>query len=244
MSAGTGCVAVINHRKGRYHLSMLMNTIRRMRRPRAVSVLAVALAALVLCASLALPAFGLSPSKLIAEALKESKKADKDATRADKDAKTSPVGTARLQDGAVTSTKIAAGAVGAAQLSPGAVGTADLANRAVTSATLAPGSVGQSQLAQGSVTIKDLSGTSVSTTVDVPTVLANTCATVEIPDSGAAITDFPLVSFPGPTNLPLQLSGTPVKVDIAGSVRVKLCNGTGADVSAVTGLDVVVVTLR
>jgi hypothetical protein len=260
------------------------------RRP-APPVIAVLIAATVLLASFALPAFGFSPTKLISEALstakkadKEAKKADKDAKSADNDAKSSIVGTSRLQDGAVTAGKIAAGAVGngqlaedsvgvndivagsvgsatlaggavtsanlaggavgSTQLAPGGVGSANLADGAVTSAKLGSGSVGGSQIVPRSVSLGDLSGTSTNTTFELPAVEANTCSTAEVSDAGAATSDFPMISFPGPTNLPLQLSATAIRVDIAGSVRVKFCNGTNVDAAAVTGVNIEVVTLR
>jgi hypothetical protein len=96
----------------------------------------------------------------------------------------------------------------------------------------------------GSISIADLSGTSANTTFSLPAVNANTCSTAEVPDAGAAITDFPMISFPGPTSLPLQLSATVLRVDTAGSVRVKFCNGTSVDDAGVTGVNIEVVTLR
>ena len=83
-----------------------------------------------------------------------------------------------------------------------------------------------------------------NTTFDLPPVEASTCSTAEVSDAGATITDFPMISFPGPTNLPLELSATVLRVDTAGSVRVKLCNGTGVGAAAVTGVNIQVVTLR
>jgi hypothetical protein len=211
--------------------SPFISVTRRARRRPAPLVIVVLLVATVLLASFALPAFGLSPTKLISEALSTAKKADKDAKTAekdaqsaDKDAKNSTVGTSRLQDGAVTADK--------------------LANGAVTSAKLASGSVGSTQIVRGSVSIDDLSGTSTNTTFDLPEVDPNTCSTAEVPDADAAITDFPMISFPGPTSLPLEVSATVLRVDIAGSVRVKFCNGTGVDAAAVTGVNIEVVTLR
>jgi hypothetical protein len=232
-------------------MSPFISVTRRARRRPAPPVIAVLVATTVLLASFALPAFGLSTTKLISEALSTAKKADKDAKKADKDArsadtdaKNSAVGTVRLQDGAVTSAKLAGGAVGSTQLATGSVASADLAAGAVTGDKLAPGSVGSSQIVPGSVSIVDLSGTSVNTSFDLPGVSANTCGTADVPDPGAAITDFPMISFPGPTNLPLALSATVLRVDTVGMVRVKFCNGTATDVAAVTGLNVEVVTLR
>jgi hypothetical protein len=146
----------------------------------------------------------------------------------------------------VTSGKLVSGAVGSSQLATGGVGSTDLADGAVTSAKLASGSVGSSQIVRGSVSIGDLSGTSTNTTFSLPAVDANSCITAEVSDPDAAITDFPMISFPGPTNLPLELSATVLRVDIAGSVRVKFCNGTGVDAGAVAvpGVNIEVVTLR
>jgi hypothetical protein len=259
-------------------MSSLVSFSRSVRRRSSPPVLAIALAALVLCGSVVGSAFGVSPAKLVSEALKEAKTAEKNATKAqasaksaekaaktaDADATTSAVGTARIQDGAVTSTKLAAGSVGPAQLAAGsvgpaqvaagavgpdqlaagAVGTAAIADGAVTGAKLTAGSVGSAQIAPGSVTIQHLSGTSESTTFSLPAVAGSTCSTAEISDPGAATTDFPMVSFPGPTNLPLQVSATPLKVDVAGSVRVKFCNGTATDAAVVSGVNVEVITLR
>jgi streptogramin lyase len=232
-------------------MSPFISVARRTRRRPAPPVFAVLLATTVLLASFALPAFGLSPTKLIAEALSTAKKADKDAKKADKDArsadadaKNSSVGTVRLQDGAVTAIKLAGGAVGSTQLATGGVASVDLANGAVTGAKLASGSVGSSQIVPGSVSIADLSGTNANTTFDLPAVGANTCSTADVSDPGATTTDFPMVSFPGPSTLPLQVSATVLRVDTAGSVRVKFCNGTGSDAAGVAGLNVEVVTLR
>jgi hypothetical protein len=265
-------------------MSPVISVARHATRRPAPPVLAVLLAATVLLASFAMPAFGLSPTKLISEALSTAKKADKEAKKADKDAKNSTVGTSRLQDGAVTVGKIAAGAVGNGQLADNSVGVNDivagsvgsgalasgavtseklasgavgstqlatggvtstnLAAEAVTSSKLASGSVGSSQIVPRSVSIEDLSGTNTDTTFELPEVDANTCGTAEVPDAGAAITDFPMISFPGPTNLPLQLSATALRVDIAGSVRVKFCNGTSVDAAAVPNVNIEVVTLR
>jgi hypothetical protein len=252
-------------------MSPFISVARRARRRPAPPVIAVLIAATVLLASFALPAFGFSPTKLISEALstakkadKEAKKADKDAKSADNDAKSSIVGTSRLQDGAVTASKIAAGAVGngqlagnsvgsnnivagsvgSAALAGGAVTSANLAEGAVTSAKLASGSVGGSQIAPRSVSLGDLSGTSTNTTFELPPVEANTCSTAEVSDAGAATSDFPMISFPGPTNLPLELSATALRVDIVGSVRVQFCNGTSVNAAAVTGVNIEVVTLR
>jgi hypothetical protein len=232
-------------------MSPFISVTRRARRRPAPPVIAVLLATAVLLASFALPAFGLSTTKLISEALrtakkadKDAKKADKDAKNADRDAKNSAVGTVRLQDGAVTAGKLASGAVGSSQLASGGVASADLADGSVTGAKLASGSVGSSQIVPGSVSIHDLSGTSANTTFDLPAVSGNTCATAEVSDPGAAITDFPVVSFPGPTNLPFALSATVLRVDIAGSVRIKFCNGTSSGASGVTNVNIEVVTLR
>ncbi len=231
-------------------MSPFISVTRRVHRRPTPPVIAVLLATTVLLASFALPAFGLSTTKLISEALSTAKKADKDAKKADKDArsadtdaKNSSVGTVRLQDGAVTANKLATGAVGSTQLATGGVASADLADGAVTGPKLASGSVGGSQIVPGSVSIGDLSGTSVNTTFDLPAVDANTCSTAEVSDPGAAITDFPMISFPG-TNLPLELSATVLRVDTAGSVQVKFCNGTSVDAAAVTGVNTEVVTLR
>jgi streptogramin lyase len=232
-------------------MSPFISVARRARRRPAPPVIAVLLATTVLLASFALPAFGLSPTKLIAEALSTAKKADKDAKKADKDArsadtdaKNSSVGTVRLQDGAVTADKLAGGAVGSTQLATGGVASVDLANGAVTAAKLAAGSVGSSQIVPGSVSIDDLSGTSANTTFTLPAVGADTCSTAEVSDPGATTTDFPMVSFPGPSNLPLQVSATVLRVDAAGSVRVKFCNGTATNAGVVTNVNVEIVTLR
>jgi hypothetical protein len=242
-------------------MSPFISVRRGERRRPAAPVIAVLLATTVLLASFALPAFGLSPAKLLSRALSTAKKADKDAKKAEKDAKSananalnSTVGTTRLQNGAVTVEKIAAGAVGNGQLAgnavaagniiPGSIGSAALATGAVTGDKLAPGSVGNSQIVPASVSIADLSGANTNTTFDIPEVTANTCSTAEVADAAAATSDFPMISFPGPTNLPLQLSATVLRVDTAGSVRVKLCNGTGVDAAAVSGVNIEVVTLR
>jgi hypothetical protein len=225
-------------------MSPFISGTRRARRRPAAPIIAVLLAAAVLLASFAMPALGLSPTKLIAEALSTAKKADYVAKKADKDAKNSTVGTSRLRDGAVTADKIATGAVGHDQLANNSVGSATLAGGAVTSDKLATGSVGPSQIVPGSVSINDLSGTDTNTVFDLPAVDANTCSTAEVSDPDAAITDFPMISFPGPTNLPLDLSATVLRVDTPGSVRVKLCNGTSVDAAAVTGVNIEVVTLR
>jgi hypothetical protein len=275
-------------------MSPFISVTRHARRRPAPPAIAVLLATTLLVASFALPAFGLSPTKLVSEALSTAKKADKEAKKADKDAKNSTVGTSRLQDGAVTAGKIAAGAVGngqladnsvssgalasgavtndklasglvtsdkladgavtGAKLASGAVGSTqlatggvestNLAEGAVTSAKLASGSVGNSQIVPRSVSMGDLAGTSTTTAFDLPAVEANTCSTAEVSDAGAATTDFPMISFPGPTNLPLELSATVLRVDTAGSVRVKFCNGTSVDAAAVTGVNIEVVTLR
>jgi hypothetical protein len=232
-------------------MSPFISVTRRARHRPAPPVIAVLVATIVLLASFALPAFGLSTTKLISEALstakkadKDAKKADKDARSADRDAKNSSVGTVRLEDGAVTSAKLATGAVGSTQLATGGVASADIADSAVTGSKLASGSVGSSQIDPGSVSIRDLSGTSVNTTFDLPPVEASTCSTAEVSDTGAALSDFPMISFPGPINLPLQLSATVLRVDTVGMVRVKFCNGTGVDAAAVTGVNIEVVTLR
>jgi hypothetical protein len=285
-------------------MSPFISVTRHARRRPAPPVIAVLLATTLLVASFALPAFGLSPTKLVSEALSTAKKADKEAKKADKDAKNSTVGTSRLQDGAVTAGKIAAGAVGngqladnsvssaalasgavtndkladgavtgaklasglitsdkladgavtSAKLASGAVGSTqlttggvestNLADGAVTSDKLASGSVGNSQIVPRSVSMGDLAGTNTTTAFDLPAVDANTCSTAEVSDAGAATTDFPMISFPGPTNLPLELSATVLRVDTAGSVRVKFCNGTSVDAASVTGVNIEVVTLR
>lgn len=61
------------------------------------------------------------------------------------------VTTAKLRDGAVTSRKIAAGSVGTVRLSGGAVTSGKLRDGAVTSAKIAAGAVRARQLATGSV---------------------------------------------------------------------------------------------
>jgi hypothetical protein len=255
-------------------MSPFISVTRRVRRRPAPPIIAVLLATTVLLASFAVPAFGLSPTKLISQALSTAKRALVQAKKADRDANDSAVGTGRLQNGAVTADKLAVGAVGNAQLGDGSVGTnnliagsvgsATLADAAVTGSKLAGGAVGTSQLAtgsvasanlangavtsaklaSGSVSLANLSGTSTSTTFNLPAVSANTCSTAELPDAGAGVTDFPMVAFPGPVSLPLGLSATALRVDTAGSVRVKFCNGTSVDAAAVTGVNVEVVTLR
>jgi hypothetical protein len=44
-----------------------------------------------------------------------------------------------------------------------------------------------------------------TTTADIPAVGGQTCSTAEVSVPGASVDDFPMVSFPGPTNLPLQI---------------------------------------
>jgi hypothetical protein len=255
-------------------MSPFISVTRRARRRPAPPIIAVLLATTVLLASFVAPAFGLSPTRLISQALSTAKRAIAEAKTADKDAKNSAVGTGRLRNGAITADKLAAGAVGNTQLGDnsvgannliaGSVGSATLADGAVTGSKLAGGAVGTSQLAiasvasanlangavtsaklaSSSVSIANLSGTSTSTTFNLPAVTANTCSTAEVPDAGAGVADFPMISFPGPVNLPLGLSATALRVDVAGSVRVKFCNGTSVDASAVTGVNVEVITLR
>jgi hypothetical protein len=232
-------------------MSSLIGVLRSVRERLSVPLLAMMLAAVLLCGSLVGSAFGASPAKLISEALRDAKKADKDATKAQASAKTadvdatnSTVGAAHILDGAVTSTKLAAGAVGSGQLAAGAVGGGALADGAVTASKLAAGSVGSAQIAAGSVTIQHFSGTSENTTFSLPAIGANTCSTAEIADPGAAVTDFPMVSFPGPTNLPIEVSATPERVDTVGSVRVKFCNASTTSAAAVSGVNAEVITLR
>jgi hypothetical protein len=56
-----------------------------------------------------------------------------------------------VQDGAITSTKLAAGAVEEANIAAGAVGSPELANGAVNAAALASGAVTSGKIAAGAV---------------------------------------------------------------------------------------------
>jgi hypothetical protein len=66
------------------------------------------------------------------------------------------VNTAAIQDGAVTSPKLAAEAVNASKIEPGAVGNAKLAPGAVTNAKIASGAVNGASILDGSVGNHDL----------------------------------------------------------------------------------------
>jgi hypothetical protein len=193
------------------------DSVGRTSRKSAPVVLALLVSAVVILVGIAAPASGGSPNKVAAAALKDAKQALRRATKADHEARAashSTIGTSRLGNGAVTTSRIA----------PGAVNTSNLAN--------------------GSVSLAKLAGLDVTTTVDVPALSGQTCGTAEVSVPGASVGDFPMVSFPGPTNLPLQISATTLRFDVAGFLRVKFCNGTASDAAAVVGVNINVIALR
>jgi hypothetical protein len=185
-------------------------------RSSASMLLALVLSAVMLLVGFALPASGGSPNKVAAAALKDAKQALRRSAEADKEARSarhSIVGTSRLGKGAVTTSRIASGAVTA------------------------------TNLADGSVSLTKLAGLDLTTTVDVPSVDAQTCSTAEVSVPGATVEGFPLVSFPGPVNLPLEISATVLRFDTPGDLRVKFCNGTAVDAAAVVGVNIRVIAL-
>ena len=71
---------------------------------------------------------------------------------------------ANVPDGAITSSKLATGAVGAAQITDGAISSSKLATGAVTTAALAAGAVGTTQIATGAVDNARLANNSITVT--------------------------------------------------------------------------------
>ena len=85
------------------------------------------------------------------------------------------VGQKALQDGAVTTVKVAPAAIGSPQLAPGAVGSRELRAGAAGTAQLADGSVTGAKIADGTLDTRDFTRFSGRFRVNVPAVAANTC---------------------------------------------------------------------
>jgi hypothetical protein len=233
-------------------MSPFISVSRRHRRRPSPTALFVAVAASLLFAALAAPAFG-GPS-----VLSIAQRALKLATKANK-----PVGSRRLSDGAVTNKKLANRAVTAVKLAPGAIDSTNIGNSAVTgvkiaagavgnaniaagaigSANIANGAVGGIKIASGSVTLSHLAGTDHTGMYNIPSVLPRTCITEVVAVPGAQVGQFPLLAFTGDLALPRDLLLEPIKVTAADSVRLKICNPTDGATLAATGTEIRIITL-
>jgi hypothetical protein len=235
-------------------VSPFISASRRVRRRPSPRVVALALAAGLFVFTVAGPAFGGPSVPSAANALSTAKKALKLAKKAESDAKKSPVGSGRLVNGAVVTSKIAngavrmvkitAGAVGTDRLADGAVTTGKLADGAVTASKLGANAVGSANIQNGSVSLSDISGADVTGPVDIDPIPARTCEILDLQVPGAQVGQFPIMAFEGNTALPDALIAIAIKVSAAGTVRSKVCNPTDTATSATTGVGVRVITLN
>ncbi len=140
----------------------------------------------------------------------------------------SAVTSARILDGAVTTVDLAGDAVTSAKILDGTIATADIADGAVTSAKILDGTIATADIADGAVTLVKLSPKSGTLAVDPPSIAAATCAVVSTALTGVAVGDKVFVQTPA--DLEAGLVGTASTQDAADSLKIRICNITGAAV--------------
>ena len=161
------------------------------------------------------------------------------------------VDTAAIQNGAVTTPKIAAEAVSNGKIEPGAVTADKLAAGSVTHSKLSSGSVGTGNLANGSVThtkiganavtsgdvknntlsLSDIAGADQTVAISF-TLSANGCGYLIVGVTGARVGQAAILTWVGTTNPPAGVVLGPLKVVQAGRIVTTACNLTGQQISA------------
>jgi hypothetical protein len=139
------------------------------------------------------------------------------------------VGTADIQDGAVTTPKLANEAVSNAKLAPGSVNAGSLGSNAVTSTKIAASSVGSVKIADNSVTLADLKGIDRTGSISF-SLAAHSCGTLNISASGMVAGQVALISWR--TTPPANVVFSPLQVVSTTQVSLRACNEGASSVSA------------
>lgn len=157
-----------------------------------------------------------------------------------------------LRDGAVTSTKIATGAVSnsklatdsvtASKIFAGAVGTSELASDAVTAEKIANGAVVTAAIASDSITRGKIAG-GYSNGAIAATVGGNDCNDYDVGVGGAEVNDVVFFSLQSAASLTQNMLIQPLRVPSAGLVTLRVCNLASTSQSTGT-VGVYILTMR
>jgi hypothetical protein len=167
---------------------------------------------------------------------------------------------ADVKDGSLTGADIANGSIGNAQLGVDSVqaiqiadnsidggeiidqsltGT-DIANGSIGNADLASDSVDSSKVLANSLSLADLVGADINGSIGF-SLGANSCGTLGLGVSGAAVGQVVLMSYTGTVAVPPAVILAPMRVTSSGHVDVRACNVASTSVT-VSGLGVRIVT--
>jgi hypothetical protein len=147
----------------------------RLRSRRPSAALVVALLALFVAAGGPAEAARMITGRQIKDRSLQTRDLSRKAIKALQRTPPASVGQKALQDGAVTTVKVAPAAIGSPQLAPGAVGTRELRAGAAGTAQLADGAVTGAKIADGTLDTRDFARFSGRFRVTVPAVPANSC---------------------------------------------------------------------
>ena len=144
--------------------------------------------------------------------------------------------------GAVTNGKLAAGSVTGSKIFDGAVTASKIATGAVGSAEIANGAVGTAQIASDSVTRGKIAGGYSNGAIAV-TVGAHACNDYNIGVPGVQAGDIPIFATQAGATMPAGMIAVALNSPSAGTVKIRVCNTTGATLSS-GDVPVYVITLR
>ncbi len=144
--------------------------------------------------------------------------------------------------GAVTNGKLAAGSVTGSKIFDGAVTASKIATGAVGSTEIANGAVGTSQIASDSVTRGKIAGGYSNGAIAV-TVGAHACNDYNIGVPGVQAGDIPIFATQAGATMPAGMIAVALNSPSAGTVKIRVCNTTGATLSS-GDVPVYVITLR
>jgi hypothetical protein len=144
--------------------------------------------------------------------------------------------------GAVTNSKLAAGSVSNSKIVDSAVTASKIATGAVGSAEIANGAVGTAQIASDSVTRGKIAGGYSNGAIAV-TVGAHACNDYNIGVPGVQAGDIPIFATQAGATMPAGMIAVALNSPSAGTVKIRVCNTTGATLSS-GDVPVYVITLR
>jgi hypothetical protein len=148
---------------------------------------------------------------------------------------------------ATSGTAYAAGAfpahsVGAKQLKRRAVTTPKVATGAISSSKLGSSSVTGAKIANGSVTLADIAATDVTGAISF-NINANSCLALNLSVAGAVVGQLAFFSWIGSTPPPSSVVNGPLKVTGAGTITGRFCNVSTTAAATATDIGVRVITL-
>ena len=129
---------------------------------------------------------------------------------------------------AMSGTAYAVNTIGTSDIQNGAVTTPKLADEAVTTAKIAPNSIGSLRLHDNSVTLTDLVGADTTGAISF-SLGANSCGTLNLGVPGMAVGQAALLTWT--TTLPASIVLSPLRVVSTTQASVRACNESASPVS-------------